>query len=281
MALYEELARINILGAIKGRFKMNTDGRIPITLTMDLNQVWINNGRDPNRECILWLWTFFKYYSVLPSHCLCCWKTYCAPESLRELMEIHKFQQEDSRTFADISCKCGIEIRPFSGGLGQYRAFWYNPLSGGLAQARKNTHTLSEALGRKLFLKRGCTEMEQFTRAAFNKGSDSWEDVVNAGMKFKQELLESTFFIDGEMPNKLPKALEVDILQRWIEFAAEHGDQTYLDFVDKPFFPKLTQYIGSIHNPKDFPGGDYGKHNNESEQGRTEESPRVETLEKV
>ena len=287
MAMYEELSKINIVRPIIGVHKMDPDGRIGIPLTMNLQNPWLENGIDHQRKCMLWLQTYFKRFQVLPKGCTECWKTYYFPETLKELMEIYRFQQEDSKTFVNITAKCGIEVRPFTARLGGYGAFWYNPLGCGLAQARKNTYTLSEALGKKLLLKRGCTEMEHYTKRAFGFGSDDWNKVLGPRQRFMEELLDSTFYIKGEVPDRTPEALAVEIKMRWIEHAAEHGDKTYLDFVDEPFFPSIVQYAGSIHNPKDYKGDYDVTDNNRSEQETCDrkacgtESSGIESLEEV
>jgi hypothetical protein len=256
MEKYESLSKVNVVATLRSiGLKMDAaTQRFSWKLEQNLSIPWIENGVDRERSCLLWLNLYFKHFAFIPRKCFGCWKTYCNPSSLKELVEIYEFQQKESRSVVDIPCKCGIETRPFTGNLGGYAAFWYNPLGCSLADARVNTNLLSDALGKKLALKRGCTEMEQWTRRRFGLGSDKWDKLLAKETEFQEAMLDALVRIEGKVAERMPTAVVVDVKQRWIEHAAMHGDSTYLEYTNSSMFPKLVNYISSKHNAGDFPG---------------------------
>lgn len=286
MGLYEDNAKINIIPQIKNTsLKIDLDGKVRIPRTMKFrHNPWIENDVCQDRNCNLWLDVYFKLYHVIPRGCMACWKTYYIPKSLEELFEVHKFQQDKSMKVVPIPAKCGIETRPYSGRLGGYAAFWYNPLGCGLSEARRNTYKLGTALGKELSLKRGCTEMEQYSIRNFALKSDDWDKLRTSLMDMKEALLDATFVVEGQPLRKTPTALQIDIIQTWIEHAVEHGDMTYRQYTDQDLIPKLMQYSNSIHNIKDFPNERSNwitKQEGNSGDTCKEESLRIETLEAV
>ena len=125
--------------------------------------------------------------------------------------------------------------------------------------------------GVKLILKRGCTEMEQRYSP-----SDEWEELSERGQwDFYEELLNTLFVLEDVPFGVTHEMFHPRIKSKWIEWAFEHGDETYLEYVDKPFKEKYLTYQSSIHNEKDFVGsnfepiklkgiGDYGDDHNRS-----------------
>jgi len=50
-----------------------------------------------------------------------------------------------------------------------------------------------------------------------------------------------------------PEQFQIDITQRWIDWAAQNGDKTYLKYRSTPLIPPYVLYHDSIHSEKDFP----------------------------
>lgn len=256
MGKYEDLVSGNLVKAIKAMgLRMGYDGKVNVPYHLELETPWIEQGACPDRECLLWKDIIFENFRVIHPGCMSCWKIYYFPETVEELFDV--YEQQKSQSFSRIvpSCKCGIETRGYSGHLGGYAAFWYNPLGCGLKQARENTKRLSELYQKELRLKRGCTEMEQFTINKFGADSTRWNRMIEL-TKEKLERLEDLFIVDtAYRKERRPEALRRDTEQRWIEYAAQHGDQTYLKFTDGKLVPELKTYHGSIDTEKEIDDG--------------------------
>ena len=253
MGQYEDLCRIDVIPVIKQMgLEMDWEGKVRVVPRLNLDHVWIESGLCENRKCTLWLNVFFSHFSLLPKQCMGCWKIFYQMDSVRELWRVHKLQQSGDGT--ELVSKCGIEARPFTGKLGNYMAFWYNPLGCGLEEARENLKKVHKAVGnRNAQLKRGCTEMEIYSKQRFGAPSDRWDELKTPQADLLQELLESTFVLDdAKIGERTPTALRVNIIKRWIHYAMEHGDKTYLDFVDAPLVPSLVLYGNSIHREEDY-----------------------------
>jgi len=247
---YEEWKMLDILSPIIGKLQINItpEGQPKIYLRWEgaANSPWICNIKATDRTCALWSNNYFKYYGLIPRGCRSCWKVVMEVPTVKQLMNIEKYQTE-----CEYGSKCGIETRPETGKLGKYGAYWYAPLAEGLAGGRKMHKWLQKKFpGVKLVLKRGCTEME----AKWNP-SDKWDEYAEKlRWDFYEELL-NTLFVLEEVPFGItPSMFKPVIRARWVEWAFEHGDATYLDFVDAPFKREYLSYQSSIHNEKDFIG---------------------------
>jgi len=253
MALLEELNEINLVPPLRrklasGELRVNLDGKIEQTFRFNVDPVWIHVRYSEDRECGMWHKIHFDLFQFVPSPCFDCWKVVAKPRNLKETMKILDLQKE-----LDLPSKVGMEKREYSGDLGGWSAFWYAPLAGGLAGARELFKKVSEAVADnidpdiRVYLKRACTEMEMGIGP-----SDKW--VWNPNLALIEDLVNVSFV---HPPKNLPtpKFLEVDVMTRWIYWAAIHGDETYLDYVERPFglIAKAVEYQGSIHNEKDFP----------------------------
>lgn len=261
MAHFEKLMKVNIADAVQAMgLKMSYSGKVNIPYHLELDNAWIEQGACPNRECLLWKDIIFEKFNIIHPGCVSCWKTFYRPKNLKELYEIYELQKRNAEHGIVPSCKCGIETRPYVGGLGGYGAFWYNSLGCGLDQARENTKQLSEVYGKELQLKRGCTEMEQFTIGRLGMDSTKWNDLIEIA-KEKLSILELTFEVDTEYRrHPRPLALRIKTETRWIRWAAEHGDLTYLDFVDQALIPSLHIYTKSIDRGRDIDDGAIWNH---------------------
>jgi len=268
MARYEELMRQNIADAVQAmRLKMDYDGTVTIPYALELDNNWIEQGIDPERNCLLWLNIFFEHFRVIHPGCMSCWKIFYKPATLRELYEIYDLQKKGIWKGIVPSCKCGIENRPYSGNLGGYAAFWYNPLGCGLRKARENLKKLRKIFGKDLQLKRGCTEMEQFTVSHLGMDSSRWNELIPAAKK-KLEMLERTFRVDDSYKRyNRPMPVKVKTEAAWIRHAAHHGDLTYLSYVEKALIPSLHMYRNSIDRERDIDDGYIWKQYSKSKSG--------------
>lgn len=255
MGYYEKLGKINIAEAVQAMgLRMDYDGKVRVPYHLELDNAWIEQGFCPKRHCLLWKDFMFDKFQVIHPGCVSCWKTYCKPKDLKELFRIYEIQKTEKKRGIVPACKCGIETRSYSGNLGGYGAFWYNTLGCGLKKARENTERLSEVYGIELFLKRGCTEMEQFTISRLGKDSSEWGEIWEYG-KEKLKILELTFLIDMGYKKARPLPLVLKTEKRWIDWAIQHGDMTYLDFCDGRKIPELRQYFGSIDKAEEIDDG--------------------------
>lgn len=251
--LYEDLVKIDIIRPIlpafkEGRFSMTHEGKVlwKSDKHIDPHTPWIFSKIDADRDCFKWLDVYHEHYRIIPRTCRTCWKVAFQPLTLSELMRVLKLQKD-----LDMPSKCGIEMRPISGHVGGYSAFWYMPLGGGLNKGRSLYELievkLETALGRKvsLILKRGCTEME---RSAGR--SDKWNEKAKE-FDFIEDQLEHWFVESTERTLAMPSNVKVHTQRMWIEWAYQHGDKTYLEYSDS--FPgSLVDYSDSKHKDRDF-----------------------------
>ncbi len=255
VAFYDELNKIDVITPIVGKIAINiTDEGRPVVFigrSLDPNVPWINQRPKQERDCDLWMYYYFKYYGIIPKACRSCWKVMMKIKSLRQLMEIKDLQEEMGST---VDCKCGLEQRPYSGAIGEYRAFWYGALDEGLEGGRKLFKAVQKNLpGVKLILKRGCTEFENRYHP-----SGSWDKLAKErNWDFVEELLNALFVIESSRLTSTPKILEPYILKSWIDWAFEHGDETYLDYVESPPLKPLQTYQSSKEQNEFYKGSKY------------------------
>ena len=255
MSLYEELGFVDILTPIQGKFKVEFDAegnpKIYLRPILAFDSPWISTMPSIDRACDLWK-VYFNHYKIIPRGCRNCFKVATQVPTLKELFKVLEYQ----RGHKD-NCKCGIEQRAFVGKLGNYGAYWYAPMKEGLEGARKLWKRLSNDFPTfEMILKRGCTEFEM----AYPP-SDNWDTFAGSGKwNFKEDLLDTLFVCDPvtlKVEANTPKMLETHIIRHWIEWAYEHNDKTYLDYVSNPFKPQILQYEKSIHSVKDYTCSNY------------------------
>jgi hypothetical protein len=230
MNLYQELAFLDVLQPIKNKYKIEFDeeGRPKIFLkaSLDCDTPWISNCReDEARRCNLW-GAYFNY-GIISQGCLNCYKIVMTIPTLNDLFQVLTFQKGGALT-----CKCGIERRRYIGKVGKYGAYWYAPLSDGLEEGRSIYKDIKAIFPEfPLILKRGCTEFEMM----YNPSS-KWEQLAKErGWADTEQVLDSIFVADPmalKVEMNTPELLETTVIRRWVEYAFEHGDETYLEFTD-------------------------------------------------
>lgn len=242
MSLYGDLCFVDILEPIRGKYKIefdeNGEPKIFLKPILALDSPWISTMPKPDRLCQLWS-QYFNHYGIVPKTCRGCFKVGLEVDTLDRLFKVMDYQRDNQD-----NAKCGIETRQFVGRLGRYSAFWYCPIEEGFEGAEAVYKRVTKAFPTlKAILKRGCTEFE----LRYNP-SDKWDEFAQRGAwDAKESLLDQLFSIDPQtiqIEMNTPKMLEVHIIKRWIEWAFEHGDKTYLNFVDQPFKQELLNYHG-------------------------------------
>ncbi len=268
MAMYEELCLIDVLAPMAREFTterpiiIDEDHQVRLTKLRDPNTPWINAKSNKERQCERWRY-FFSHWSFVPKGCRHCWKVVWTGETLDQLFQILEIQEED-----DLVSKCGIELRPYTGKLGYYQAFWYTDLSGGLKGARELWKWVVDRLsrfplvaGHDVLLKRGCTEMERRFYP-----SDSWDKLADTGNWDMQEMfcgsiippVEGTTDENGFWPKEF-EAIKVHVKVKWLEWAWEHKDPCATSeypnkYFEEPLVAPAIRYNKSIHSEVDYGG---------------------------
>lgn len=257
MALYEELCEINMIEPVRdrlarGELLLLPEGKLQVVTRGVWESPWYYTKQEQDRACVLWLGVYYNSYKIIPRGCRSCWKVILRIETLRDLFRIKELQEE-----LGLPSKCGLEQRPFTGKLGAYGAYWYAPLTEGLKGGRELFTKVQAALdlraGCKTFvpiLVHGCSEFER----AYGS-SDGWEAIAQErDWNKREDLIDAVLKYEGDFRNKPEQTTlhRVDVMQRWIEWAYEHGDPTYRDFTNYEFVPKRLDYNGSSHVESDF-----------------------------
>jgi hypothetical protein len=268
MAMYEELCLIDILSPMcrelstERPLKIGEDHQVRLTFVHDPNKPWIQTKGFRERQCGKWQY-FFSHWNFIPRGCRHCWKVVWTGSTLDQLFQILEIQEED-----DLVSKCGIELRPYTGKLGYYQAFWYSDMDGGLKGGRKLWKRIVDRLaksplvaGHDVFLKRGCTEMER----RFHP-SDSWDKIADARHWDMQEMLCDSIIPDvvakqnedGYWPKEW-EAIKVHVKVKWLEWAWEHKDSSATSkypnkYFEAPLVAPALRYNKSIHSEVDYGG---------------------------
>ena len=276
--LYDQICATDVISPIKqyimnGSFKMGVDGTIKMNPVLIPDRPWLNASHCPDRACGIWMDVMFKHYQIIPNGCRNCWKLAMRPKTLKDLFTIREFQL----SMKQYPSKCGMEQRGYTHNKGGYGAFWYNPLDGGLQVARERHKEISRLLdkivpGHGLILKRGCTEMENMTLRQGKGGSEDWDK--DAEYYDSSEAVIAPIFIDND--SILFKELEEPwhvvkhTIRRWIEWAFEHGDETYMEFTGGPLMPPLNLYHDSKHKHYNYKSTFTKETNNDSPSNETD-----------
>lgn len=257
---YEQMCSVDIIDPVleawsQGRISCDMDTKkFKLHREIGINRTWTFATVCQDRKCAKWLSIYHKFYKILSPPCKQCWKVVYAPQTLTELLDMQKFQAK-----LGFPGKCGIEARDYTSGLGGYRAFWYCPFYARLKGARIHFERIKKALTEhfgkflidnrieegRLFLKRGCTELER----DFGP-SDQWDKVDHSA---KYNLLESVWEDPEEMTEEWTPLVYTNI-KRWIEFAVAHNDLEALRYVKgKTLGVPSIKYHESEHGEDQFP----------------------------
>lgn len=158
----------------------------------------------------------------IPSLCHSCYKVVIRPKTLKQLFLLEKFMKEEITH----ACKCGIEVRPYT--LALYGGYCYfRTLEDGqdgykeIREKIDNYKGLGPEVG--IILKRGCTEIERRYG-----DSSKWLDPTPEQIEIERRIFNAIVY--NPVGHTQMTAFLVHVHRRWIEWAAEHGDMTYLEF---------------------------------------------------
>ncbi len=257
MALYEELAKMDIVGPIIGLINEKTiwldeeDWKLHYGTHTLSSSPWFYSLFDSQRDCTRDQF-YFKHYGFIPKECRLCWKVSCKLTTVKNLIKLKDLQLE-----MNLSSKCGVEEesnRWASRKGGLYSGFWYAKIEDTMLEGMKGAMKLRDVVREELVkvfgksmtakVKRGCTEMER--KFGDSKG---WDRIAKEALwDVKEEFLDSLFVHDG-MKFQVMERLAYEHssfggfkIMEWIRFAAMQGDMTYLEFVDAPFASELRVY---------------------------------------
>lgn len=259
---YEQLTAIDVIDPIMHLWKQRQietplEGKFHLRATHSLSRTWIFTRMCTDRDCGNWLNIYAECYKILPPPCKQCWKVVYAPKTLKDLMDVRELQAK-----MDLDSKCGLEKRDYTSAIGGYRAFWYAPFFDGLEGGRKRFAEVKRALELKftpetieeqqadgrLFLKRGCTELERDYGP-----SDGWEQY---DFTAKFNLLNTVWERSANLKTEF-SPLIYTIMKRWIEFAVAYGDPTVKEYLgrapDSPLGVAAIKYHDSDHKSEQFP----------------------------
>jgi len=171
----------------------------------------------------------------IPRKCQSCWKIVIRPKNLKQL-----FLLENILTQLGWPSKCGIEQRSYTPlSKHRYGGYIYNSsIDEGLDRLdvlRARLLLIPGAEEIECFLKRACTEMEM----AF-PDSRTWE--VTEEQNRIEDILDNMLIKDVSY-SLTGKHLINKLHITWIEWAAEIGDETYLEYTGgKRLYPEAIKY---------------------------------------
>jgi hypothetical protein len=224
----------------KGEYRIRvSDGKIVGNYRTDPEVPWHYIKHSEWSRCHLWHNIFFDIFKMLPSECLNCYKVVVRPRTLKE-----HFALEELMYVLNRDSKLGIEIRPQVCGL--YGAYFYNRgLDEGMERYKEVREAVSDIISPDIpvILKRGCTEFE----SSFGP-SDKWDWLIREGQVAYEKVLDEIFEIPRE--THTPTYLVDYVHAKWIQWAHQNGDKTYLEFTGgKPLFPGYVIYHDG-HKPE-------------------------------
>jgi len=258
MSLYDQIVAGDILTPIiehlkRGRFCLHKDGRVTEDMRLAFERPWLTAVVDYERNCSRWLHIYFQIYKIIPKGCRNCWKIAFRPKTLEDAFAVLKLQES-----MGVRAKTGLERRGRTGNKGGYSSFWYASLTDGLKRARDIFRTVESALYSTLkytdglILKRGCTEMEQFSSEIFGD-STQWDSRAPM-FDLSEKLLDAVFDIPEQYHGEMPAIVTNYIKRQWIDWAFEHGDETYLKYTGgKPHTAPLFNYMEPRYLTKQIP----------------------------
>jgi len=224
--LYQELDRGDLITRLLPALQQNAlyirkeDKKITAQMNIQFMNDWIFSNPSEDNQCFFYrkiMFGFFKAdFSGPPSWCQGCYKVVCKPKKVTDLFKIIDLQASE-----EFTAKAGIETRAYVHGL--YGAYWYNR---SLTEGKeKRRHVAKKIYGIdpdcKVFLKRGCTEMEQYWGDPNRWHADGrqmeWERLISEWVDVKEPKSENPEYFDNFTK------------KRFIEYAAAYGDSSYLE----------------------------------------------------
>lgn len=227
--------------------------RLAHEAAMAYDITWVIVGQ-PNNMCEFWNRVYWIQFGLRPAVCRTqCYKVVAKILNAGELLDVHSLMQQ-IHTIHGYTGKCGLDIRWYSPGL--YVAFWYNDT---LEEGLKCYETVKEAIAKqidptfahdedRLFLKKGCTEMEHPLFGGIP--SDQWGEPTEDDIAHEARL--DNIFGKTSRVSAQPEWLVNKVLWEWLKAASTIGDKTYM----RHGIEDITQHKAVKYNQT---GGDVGK----------------------
>lgn len=228
---------------IGGGYKVrDVDGKLEVRdPSIGWETPWQHIKHDNFLDCQRWHSILFNLFSMtmprnqsfVPSACQQCWKVVARPKTLLGLFSLMELQKRLGRP-----SKCGIEVRQYVHGL--YGGYFYNhSIEEGLECYKlvRSEIDKAEHLGpdTPVILKRGCTEYENRCGP-----SDNW---IVTQRQLHIETLINEWVVRDVTLREQPEYAILYVHKKWIEFAYQNGDGTYLNFTGgKPLYRPLVTY---------------------------------------
>jgi hypothetical protein len=216
------------------RFSLETGALEPTVRASGFDTPWIYVKGIDSKNCNIDHNIKFKYFNYIPPRCLQCWKVVVRPRTYKELYKLFEIE----RTL-DVPCKCGIEVRQYT--PANYGGYFYNE---SLEEGRERYEQVRKAINEHIssdvpvILKRGCTEYE-----AGIGPSPMW--VMPDKMKPLDELLDMYVSATPVMNGRQSEVQRAHVMKRWMIWAHNCGDMTYLDDNDgQPLVDPPVEYQG-------------------------------------
>jgi len=225
------------------------DGRLEAEYVQAPETPWHYVKLAKGLDCYLWHSVFHQIIGratrrdYVPTPCLSCFKVVVRPKTVAGLFSLMKLQHD-----FPFPCKCGIELRTYTSGA--YGGYHYaQGLDEGLwmyEYVRKAVDA-AEDLGPEtsVILKRGCTEYERAAGPSENWTSTPEQQVL-------ERRVEQTI---AHVPNiqPMPAHMVAHVHRKWIEHAAQIGDETYKKFTGGlPLSRPVTTYH-HLADPSNLP----------------------------
>jgi hypothetical protein len=213
------------------------DHKLQVETGMIPHIPWIFNS--PGQDCFVWSSVLFDIVGgdpqhddiqFIPEYCRNCYKVVVRPKTIKQLFALEKLQSN-----LGFQSKCGIEVRGYTPAL--YGGYFYCQ---GIEEGRERYKQVRDAvdsdheLGKdvEIYLKRSCTEMERKYG-----DSDKWDEITDKQRAIEKLVVDSIAY-DPCIQDQPPHFLRY-IHRRWIEWAFQNGDETYLEFtggvpIEKP-----------------------------------------------
>lgn len=192
-------------------------------------------------QCDSYQHYFTQKMGFIHTNCHTCYKIVFKPKTIIQLFKLYDLQDK-----LEIPGKCGIEARPFVPRL--YGGYWYTrSLAEGREKYKKIYEEIakvpelaplldevdSEGKSRNLILKKGCTEFEM----KFGD-SDKWE-ILPEQDKWEKRFTE-LHVVDCDYTRQ-PDYLIAYIQRKWIHWAVDNDDETYLELTGGMKIPPVLE----------------------------------------
>jgi len=249
MSYYDDLRKNDIVSWLRPLLDQKvykcrrSDGFFEMTeATESILSPWHHINYTIGKECYYLNQQLFQIISprtpagqFIPRKCQQCWKIVIRPRTLKQL-----FALENLLVQLAWPSKCGTERRSYTP-LSRHRYGGYiynNSLDEGLERLdviRGHLGSHPELNGVECYLKRSCTEMEM----AF-PDSTTW--AITDEQNRVEDMLDSMLVFN--IPYSKSGQHMIDKVHiGWVEWAAENGDETYLEYTDgKRLYPEAVRY---------------------------------------